>query len=98
MFQPAVTDHHQLRYNKTTSLFIQITRYKMMSIILTLKNFKDVNTKFRNQIKITYLDEIQTASLKVNLKDLVKKGLQKKTLNDISTILTKIAGLKKIDL
>ena len=67
----------------------------MLLTILTLE-FRD--TKFRNQIKITYSDGIQAASLKVNLKDLVKKGLQKKTLNDISTILTKIAGLKKIDL
>ena len=51
----------------------------MVSIILTLENFKDANIKFRNQIKITCSDGTQAASLKVNLKDLVKKASKKDT-------------------
>ena len=74
-FQSMVAGHHQLKYNKTTSIFIQITRYKMISIKLSLEKFKDANTKFRNQIKITYLDKTLAPSLKVNLRDLVKKAI-----------------------
>ena len=45
--------------------------------MLTLVNFKNANTKYRNPIKITYSDRTQADSLKVNLKDLVKKAFKK---------------------
>ena len=39
-FQPVASGHHQLKYNKTTIIFIQISRYKMMSNKLMLETSK----------------------------------------------------------
>ena len=70
----------------------------MASIILTLENFKDSNTKFRNQIKIRYSDKTQVASLKVNLKDHVKKASIERCSAILAQFLTKIVGLEKFGL
>ena len=60
----------------------------MRSTILTLENFKDAYTKFRNQIKVTYSHGTQAAPLKVNKKTSKPSAI-------LAQIFTKTLGLEK---